>query len=147
MRISRVAIRTSVWISSVAAIMLTGCALNPDSATRDRLGVQAATMVLIERSSDSTAKAQSIIATVDKTRTVLDLADVSAADIRVALLARVAERELSPLEKLAALEFINAVADEVERRLGAGVLTPEQRVSVNTVLDWVELAASAYVPD
>jgi hypothetical protein len=128
------------------ALGLSACTLNPDNERRDRLGVQATTMALIERADSPAAKAEAVRESVAKARTLLDMADVSVADIRVALLARVAERDLSPLEKLAALEVINAVSDGVELRLGAGQLSPEERVSVNTVLDWVEGAAALYVP-
>lgn len=124
---------------------LFGCASLDTESTRDRLGVQATTMALIERADNPAAKASSVLESVAKARTLLDMADVSVSDIRVALLARVAERDLSPLEKMVALEAINALSDEVEIRLGAGMLDPAERISVNTVLSWVEGAARLYV--
>lgn len=135
-------------VLAVAALAVSACAMTPDTERRDRLAVQSATMALIERADIPAEKAERIADAVDKARTLLSLAEVSVQDIRVALSARIAERaeHLSPLEKLAANELIDAIASEVEGRIGAGVLSPEQRVSVNKVLDWVEVATVFYVP-
>lgn len=135
----------SFLITAVIGFAVIGCTSNP-SSTLDRLGVQVATMALIERADNPADKAIRVLEAVAKARTVLDMAEVSVSDIRVALLTRVAERNLSPLEKLAALEAINAVSNEVESRLGKGLLSPEQRVDVNTVLSQIEGAARTYVP-
>lgn len=139
-----------VLLAVCAATVLAGCSSTPSGQRRDRLGVQVATMALIERADNPADKAAQVIATVDKARTLLELTDVSVHGLRAALLERVAERfesgKLSPLERLAALELVNTIADEVEARLGAGTLPPDARVRINTVLTWVEDAARTYVP-
>lgn len=141
--------RKFLILATVALLTLTGCATTPDGARRDRLGVQVATMALIERAENPADKAARIIEAVDATRVLLELSDVSVSDLRGALMTRLAERQadgkVSPLERLAALEVINAVSDEVERRVGLGLLTPDARVKVGTVLTWVEDAARTYV--
>lgn len=140
-------------LAACALTLLSACSSNPTAQEqrRDRLGVQVATMALIERAENPAAKAAQVIEAVTKARILLDFAgDVSVKDLRAALLERVAERveagKLSPLEQLAALEAVNTVADEVEARLGAGALPADARVKVNTVLTWVEDAARSYVP-
>lgn len=142
-----------VLLAACAVTLLSACSSNPTTQEqrRDRLGVQVATMALIERADNPQAKAAQVLEAVGKARTLLDFAgDVSVKDLRTALLERVAERyedgKLSPLERLAALEAVNTVADEVEARLGAGALPADARVRVNTVLTWVEDAARSYVP-
>jgi hypothetical protein len=143
--------RIAVILSAAAVVALSACSATPSQESQDRLGVQVATMALIEHAGNPTDKAERILDAVKAARTLLDMADVTAPDVRVALLNRVAERfaagKLSPLEKLAALELVNQVSDEVERRLGTGLLTTDQRVTVNKVLDWVQTAAASYVPN
>lgn len=142
--------RKVLILAAVAALTLSACSTTPDTARRDRLGVQATTMALIERADNPADKAARVIEAVEATRTMLELTDVSVGDLKGALLTRVAERyeagKLTPLERLAALEVITEVSAEVERRLGLGVLTADTRVKVNTVLDWVEDSARIYVP-
>lgn len=130
-----------------AAFLATGCSTTPTGSDRaPRLGVQLGTMVLIERAAQPGAKAVRVLAAVKQVRTLLD--DQSTiGDLRSSLLARVAKENPSPAERLVALEFVNSVADEVEKRVGAGYLTPDAVISVNAVLDWVADAASAYVQD
>ena len=136
-------------IVSFIAELITGCSTTPDGERRDRLGVQVTTMALIERADNPAAKAARIVALSDAMRVMLDMAEVTVGDLRTALLARLAERsaagEVSPLERTVALEFINTVSDGVERRVGSGLLTPDTRVKVNTVLTWIEDAARSYV--
>lgn len=131
------------------ALGLSACSTTPEGEHRDRLGVQVATMALIERADQPAAKAARIVQLADTMRVMLELSEVTVGDLRHALLTRLAERyaagEISPLERLAALEFINSVSDGVEKRLGAGLLTPDTRVKVNTVLTWIEDAARTYV--
>lgn len=131
------------------ALGLSGCGTTPQEQRRDRLGVQVATMGLIERASNPADKAARIVELSDRMRTMLEMTEVTVGDLRSALLTRLAEGyaagDISPLEWLAALEFINTVADGVELRLGAGLLTPDTRVKVNTVLTWIEDAARTYV--
>lgn len=133
------------------ALGLSACSTTPEGERRDRLGVQVTTMALIERADNPTAKAARIVALSDAMRVMLDMAEVTVGDLRTALLARLAERsaagEVSPLERTVALEFINTISDGVERRVGSGLLTPDTRVKVNTVLTWIEDAARSYVPN
>ncbi len=126
--------------------VLTACATTPNGQRAERIVVQAAVLHVIERASIPSVKAQAIVGAVKLVHTLLldDNASVSA--LRSALLARVAERDLPPAEKLVALEVVNALSDEVERRVGSGVLSPDAVLKVNTVLDWVLDATVLYVP-
>jgi hypothetical protein len=131
---------------AAAVFALTACASTPSGQRAERIVVQAAVLHVIERSSIPSAKAQAIVGAVKLVHTLLldDNASVSA--LRSALLSRVAERDLPPAEKLVALEVVNALSDEVERRVGSGILSPDAVLTVNTVLDWVLDATALYVP-
>ncbi len=122
-----------------------GCASFDVDAAKDRLGVQLVTMAYIEQGEDDAKRAARVLSFVEEARTLLDFADVSVADLNVALLARVAERDLTPLETLAARELISYLSAEIEARLTRRDITADQRVTVNAVLDLVALAAGSYV--
>jgi hypothetical protein len=134
-------------VLAVAAVFaLTGCASFNVNEAKDRLGVQLATMGYIESGENHTKRAERVLEVVEETRTMMDFADVSVADIKVALLARIAERSnLTPLEHLAAQELVTYLSDEVEARLTRRTITVDDRVTVNAVLALVEGAAARYV--
>jgi hypothetical protein len=129
---------------AVAVMVLVGCASTPDGQRGERLMVQGSVVALIERAADPAQKAQRIALAIKASRTLLLDDTVTVGGLRNALLTRAAG--LSPGEKLVALEVITALSNDVERRVGSGVLSPDARVSVNTVLDWVNDVTILYVP-
>lgn len=147
MRYAQSLVGCSAAFLGAVILALAGCASlsSPSNTTGERLGVQLATMTLIEHSGQPAAKAVRVVEAVKAVRTLLD-DNTSVGKLRSALLARIAQENPSPAERLAAVELVNALADEIEKRLGAGLLSPDAIVSVNTVLSWVEDAAGAYVP-
>lgn len=129
-----------------AALALTGCASTPDGERAERIAVQGATVLLIERSERPGDKAARVVEAIDRLQTILLDTNVTVGDLRSTLLQRVAERELSPGEKMLALEVIAEVATVVETKVGKGYLSAEAIVTVNTVLGWIENTAALYVP-
>lgn len=135
---------------AAAAFALTACATfgggTPEGQRAERIVVQASILHIIETAAQPSQKAQRITEAVKLVRTALldDSATVGA--LRSALLKRVAERELPLSEKLVALEVINTLSDEVEKRVGSGILSPDSIVGVNTILGWITDAAAFYVP-
>lgn len=124
--------------------LLAACASTPEGQRAERIVVQASVLAVIERAPDPSKKAQRITEAVKAARTLLLDDTVTVGALRGALLTRVAD--LSPAEKLVALEVINDLSDSVEKRVGSGILAADAKVSINTVLDWVTNAAAFYVP-
>lgn len=125
-------------------LVLTGCASLGTSDTSEKLIVQAATMKFIEASDDRAAKATRIARAADQARVWLDTDGVTVADLKVAMLERIAAADLEPSDKLLASALVEVVVAELSVRIGEGVISPEKRATVNAVLGWVEQAASFY---
>lgn len=133
--------------AAVAAMtLLSACASTPEGERAERIVIQASVLHIIEQSAQPAQKAQRIVEAVKLARTLLTDETVTVAALRSALLKRVGERDLPVSEKLVALEVINTLSDEVEKRVGSGILSPDSLVTVNTVLDWVSDATAFYVP-
>jgi outer membrane PBP1 activator LpoA protein len=130
--------------AALAAIILTGCATGGGSGATEKLVVQAATMKFIESSDDRAAKAARIAKAADQARVWLDTDGVTIADLQTAMLERIAAADLEPSDKLLASALVEVVVSELNVRIGAGVISPEKRATVNAVLAWVEQAASFY---
>lgn len=129
---------------SAPVVLLQGCAsVNTQSATQ-KLVVQAATMKFIEASDDRAAKAKRIVDAADQAKIWLDMDGVSIADLQAAMSQRIAESDLEPSDKLLASALVEVIVADLDARIGAGVLSPESRATVNTVLGWVEQAAGFY---
>lgn len=139
--------RKLLILAAVAALsFVSGCASTPQGQRAERIVIQASVLHIIEQSAQPAQKAQRIVEAVKLARTLLTDETVTVAALRSALLKRVGERDLPASEKLVALEVINTLSDEVEKRVGSGILSPDSLVTVNTVLDWVSDATAFYVP-
>ena len=132
----------SLIVSFVAVLALSGCATLGTGAAGEKLVIQAATMKVIEADEDRAAKAAKIRAAVDQARVWLDVGGITLADLRSAMLARIGG--LEPSDRLLAAALIDAVAVELEARIGDGILDADKRVRVNAVLSWIAEAASFY---
>lgn len=132
----------SLIVSFVAVLALSGCATLGTGSAGEKLVIQAATMKVIEADEDRTAKAAKIRAAVDQARVWLDMDGITLADLRSAMLARIGG--LEPSDRLLAAALIDAVAVELEARIGDGILDADKRVRVNAVLSWIAEAASFY---
>lgn len=132
----------SLIVSVVAVLALSGCATLGTGSAGEKLIIQAATMKVIEADEDRSAKAAKIRAAVDQARVWLDVGGITLADLRYAMLARIGG--LEPSDRLLATALIDAVAVELEARIGDGILDADKRVRVNAVLSWIAEAASFY---
>ena len=128
-----------IAIAALVAV-LSGCASLQGSAT-EKLVVQAATMKFIEA---NPGEADRIEKAVTQARVWLDTDGVTIADLRSAMQARIDGSDLAPSDKLLATALADVVAAELDVRIGAGVISPEKKQTVNTVLGWVEQAAAFY---
>lgn len=132
----------SIVFAAVLAV-LSGCASFQGSAT-EKLVVQAATMKVIEAGSDRVEKAARIIAAADAARVWLDMDGVTLSDLRSAMVERIAAADIEQSDKLLATALVDVVVAELNMRIGDGLISPEKRVRVNTVLSWVVQAAAFY---
>jgi hypothetical protein len=133
--------------AAAAGLAIAGCASISGAPDRTRFEVEAATVLLIEQSGRPAERAAEIVESVDRLQTLLIDQNTTLGDLRNALLRRVAERDLSPGEKALALQVVSRIAEGVELKVGAGHLSPEAIVSLNTVLGWAENMAALYVQD
>lgn len=129
---------------AVVILALAGCASFSGSSAAEKLIVQVATMKFIESGEDRAAKAARIVKAAAQARVWLDTDGVTIADLHSAMMARIASADLEPSDKLLAAALVDVVAAELDVRIGAGVISPEKRATVNAVLSWVEQAASFY---
>lgn len=136
------------FLTAAGLLALSGCGVVPvgtDGSDRTRFEVEAATVLLIEQSARPAQRAAEVVESIDRLQTLLTDQTTTIGDLRGALSRRVAERNLSPGEKALALQVVSRIAENVEKKVGAGFLSPEAIVSLNTVLGWAEGMAALYV--
>jgi uncharacterized protein YceK len=133
-----------IILAVLVTVVLSGCASFGTSGATEKLIVQAATMKFIESSDDRAGKAVRIVRAADQARIWLDTDGVTIADLQSAMMARINAADLEPSDKLLAAALVDVVAAELDVRIGAGVISPDKRATVNAVLAWVEQAASFY---
>lgn len=134
-----------IAIAALAAV-LSGCASFSGSTT-EKLIVQAATMKVVESGADRAAKAAKIVAAAEAAQTWIDTDGVTLADLRASMVQRIAAADIEASDKMLATALVDVVVAELNARVGEGLISPEKKVTVNTVLGWVvQAAAFYYVP-
>lgn len=134
---------------AAVAMLLSACgslSLNTGSAST-KLVVQVATMKYIEREdlpAERAARAAEITRGVDAVSVMLDMEGVTVADLKAKALERIAAADLEASDKLALTALVDMINVELDEEVGDGVISPDQRVTVNAVLSWVKQAASFY---
>lgn len=127
----------------LAIALVTGCSLLQDRDARLQLAVQYATLKTIDRSASSSA--EDVLDGVARARAVVDrdeavtiglLADQVRATIRW--------ERLDVADRLLLDAVLQEAEAELARRIGEGMLKPEDRVAVLTLLDWIAAAAAMY---
>lgn len=138
---------------SIAAIamLVSACGSMPTFSTEStgaKLVVQVATMKYIEREdlpAERAARAAKITRGADEVSVMLDMEGVTVADLRAKALERIAAADLEVSDKLVLTALVDMINDELDEEIGDGVISPDQRVTVNVVFSWVKQAASFYV--
>lgn len=126
------------------ALFIAGCASIQSGNTAAKLAVQVAVMKVIEADDNRAEKAAEIVSAVDQAKVWLDMDGVTLTDLKAAALRRLHERNLAPSDMLLATALVDIVAAELDVRIGQGVLSPDKKVTVNTLLGWVTEAAGFY---
>src|SRR5690606_15796584 len=98
----------------------------------------------VEAGDDRAERADRIARAAEQARVWLDVDGVSLADLQLAMLARINAADIEPSDKLLASALVEVVTAELNVRIGEGIISPEKKATVNTVLAWVEQAASFY---
>jgi len=125
-----------------------GCATmqSGQSNVAVQLIVQASTMKYIERAdlADRPARAAAVAFEVGQAKKMLDFEGVTVADIKTAVINRLKTKGLEPSDMLLAMAVVDVATAELDAKIGAGIISAEQRVTVNAVLGWVEQATAFY---
>lgn len=132
---------------ALCAIALTGCATFWQHADVSKIAVEVAAMKVIEAghtTSDRADRAHRINTIATEAKTFLDQSDVTVGLLKSAVYARIASLHLQPSDQLLATALVDTLASELESKIGSGVLSPDAKVKVNTVLGWVQEACSFY---
>ena len=66
--------------------------------------------------------------------------------LQAAVASQLDKAGLSPADRLLADGLVQLIAQELQSRIGAGVLSPEQLVAVRKVMDWIVSAATISAP-
>lgn len=133
---------TSIVLPLALAAGLVACQSIQTERTSARLAVTVATLKVIEADKDNQVERAAKVATIARdAQKLLDGDDVTLTALQTAVKTRLDAAELAPSDRLLADALVAMLADELRARLGDGLLNPEQRVTVSTVLDWVAVAA------
>lgn len=129
----------------IAVFSLTGCQSLEKSPTTAKLAVGYATLKVIENSApevraERRAKINKIAQDAKK---FISGEAVTLTLLESAIRGQVDFTKLSPADAYLANALISAVIQELQIRVGTGLLDPAQVLVVNTVLDWVIEATAA----
>jgi hypothetical protein len=131
-------------IPVVATLLLVGCATIRDNPVPALVGIQSATLYVIEQSSDRKAKARDIIAAAEDAKKLLDFEAVTLDQLVARVRERIAnsDRELS--EKAGLSGLLTIAQTWLQDRISEGTLSPDDKATVNDVLSTIIQSAQAY---
>ena len=127
----------SIIALTLAFAFITGCSvLSTIAEDENKLAVQYATLKIID---GDTEKADQLKGWVTEARNYVDgSAEVTVSYLADEARARISDKISDPADMLLAMAVLNEAERRIRERLGDGLLKQEQRVSLLTVLDWIE---------
>jgi len=127
----------SIIALTLAFAFITGCSvLSTIAEDENKLAVQYATLKIID---GDTEKADKLKGWVTEARNYVDgSAEVTVSYLADEARARISDKISDPADMLLAMAVLNEAERRIRERLGDGLLKQEQRVSLLTVLDWIE---------
>ena len=127
----------SIIALTLAFAFITGCSvLSTIAEDENKLAVQYATLKVID---GDTEKADQLKGWVTEARNYVDgSAEVTVSYLADEARARISDKISDPADMLLAMAVLNEAERRIRERLGDGLLKQEQRVSLLTVLDWIE---------
>lgn len=133
-------------VAVLLVFCLGACAWMKDNPQTAKLVVQAATMRVIEGGDDYRARATRVMVIAGEASSLVGGQELTLPALHQAILERLAGENLNPSDQLLANALIDAVHAELQKRIGEGVLNPEQAIQVNEVLKWIVEACQIYIP-
>jgi hypothetical protein len=137
----------SALASALALVGCVGCETLEKSPGTASLVVQYATAKVIEAGKTTEERAERaarIKAIAADAKTWFDGDDVTVGVLQAAAQARIAKLDLSPADRMLANGLVQVVVEELQKKVGEGVLSPEQKLTVSQVLGWIAGAADLY---
>jgi hypothetical protein len=117
----------------VAALQLAGCGTVERHETTAKLAVTYATLKGVEKGLDP-ARTRAVA---ERAKAIVAGDAVTLVGLQEAISTELAGLELSPADRMLAGILVSAIAQELQLRIGVGVLSAEQKVKVGEVLQWV----------
>ena len=142
--IKLIALTVIVWTAPVAIVLLaSGCETTSQTQSLARLAVQYATVMVVENNPERVAR---VIQIADGIRqTSGDATATTVAHLEALVRDQIRWENLDDRDTALVHLLIRTVRQELEARLGSGLLGPENLLIVNTVAGWIIEAARATV--
>lgn len=131
---------------SLILLTLGACTVLQSAPLLAKMAVQQATLRYIEASpqAQTTQRALQTVRFAKDAKTWVDTDYVTVPALATAAKDRLAQLDLSPSDRLLARQLVDTIELELQQRLGQQGLSPDARVTVNQVLEWVIEAANVY---
>lgn len=142
-------------VLAACLLFLTGFAALPGCATFgkggnqliEQVAIQYATGKFIEAEKGAearAARAHDVAKVANELKEFASRDGAAIPELRELALAKIADSKLEPSDALLASALVEAAVTALADKVEAGVLSPDTRIAVNKLLDWVILAAAAY---
>lgn len=131
----------------IAITLLSGCSTLRSQPTTSSLVVTYAASKVIEAAptpDERLRRAQRIKSIVGEARTWLQGEGMTVELLESAARNRLATLNLSPADAMLATALVQIAVQDLQEKIGAGVVSPDQLVTVNQLLDWIDSAAKLY---
>lgn len=139
--------RKFLILTMIGFLLISGCAalrvVDTDQQNA-RSVVDIVTLAAIEQATDRQVTARKIIQAAEDARTWIDFDGVTIEDLVVKARARLAVSDLELSSKAALTLLITRLESSITEKVGAGLLDPDAKVTVNRLLDWIVVSAQAY---
>lgn len=128
----------------VLCIFLAGCQTLKDNSAAVQLATQYAVLKFIEQSppESRTARVENIRRIATEARNLVS-GESSVSLLQSLVSSELAKLNLSSADRMLADGLVSMIAAELQSRVGDGLLSADQKVQAQTVLDWV-IAATQY---
>lgn len=117
----------------VAVLQLAGCGTLERHENTARLAITYATLKGVEKGLDPVRTR----AVAESAKAIASGEAVTLAGLQEAISTELAGLHLTVADRFLADALVSAIAQELQLRIGTGVLSPEQKVEVSQVLQWV----------
>lgn len=136
-------------IVAIALVLLVGCASFERNQSAAKLAISYSVLKYVESAGDTNAqaaRAARVRNVAERALALTDGKDVILAAVEAAVRAEVAKLNLSPADLMLADGLIAVISDEISKRVGEGILSPEQLVQTKVVLGWIINATDFAIP-